>query len=217
MCRGFCLFITGLMACYTRPESKVERFSYDVPTPSSLRAIFEAILWKPSIRWVVDGVFVLNPIRWMNMVTNEVGKVGTARNGGTALMAEDHVQQRHNHILRDVAYLVFGHFELTEAGLQEGIQAEVVAKYESMFERRASKGQLFRKPYLGMREYDCDVQLVSDPKTFHKKPIQETRDLGIMFYDWEYDAPNGPVPRFFRAQMKNGEVWFPHPDSSEVL
>jgi CRISPR-associated protein Cas5d len=161
---------------------KVERVSYDVITPSAARAIFDAILWKPAIRWQVMRIEVLNPIRWINLRRNEVGSVIPAGNvkkamNGTlsrlALDVEDDRQQRAGLFLRDVRYRLHARFELLD-------KSESPAKYSEMFERRARKGQCFSQPYLGCREFSCDFRLATNDTP---APISESRDLGWMLYD----------------------------------
>ncbi len=210
-----CLEVSGDFACFTRPEMKVERVSYDVITPSAARAIFDAILWKPAIRWWVTRIEVLNPIRWINLRRNEVGSVISERNvrtamkrgrGNLALYMEDHRQQRAGLFLRDVRYRVHAHFELLD-------KTENPAKYSEMFERRARKGQCFNQPYLGCREFSCDFRL-ADEQT--PPPIAESRELGWMLYDLDYRNAASPEPRFFQAQMENGVIDVPAWDNEEV-
>lgn len=215
-----CLEVRGDFACFTRPEMKVERVSYDLITPSAARAVFEAILWKPAIRWRVRRIEVLAPIRWINLRRNEVAGVVSTRNVETAMRAgsgdlglyiEDERQQRAGLFLRDVAYRL--HAELT---LQPDAPAgETLTKYREMFERRAGKGQCVNQPYLGCREFAADFRLVTDPAT-EPPPIAETRDLGFMLHDLDFADPADPVPRFFRAQMTDGVVTVPDFDGSEV-
>jgi CRISPR-associated protein Cas5d len=141
---SFCLEVSGPFACFTRPEMKVERVSYDVMTPSSARSIFEAILWKPAIRWRVHRIEVLKPIRWINLRRNEVSAVVSTRNvqqamtagsGTLGLYIEEERQQRAGYFLRDVAYRI--HADLS---LVPGRPPEPLAKYTEMFTRRARKG-----------------------------------------------------------------------------
>jgi CRISPR-associated protein Cas5d len=160
-----CLEVRGDFACFTRPEMKVERVSYDVITPSAARAVFEAILWKPAIRWRVRRIEVLAPIRWINLRRNEVAGVVSTRNVETAMRAgsgdlglyiEDERQQRAGLFLRDVAYRL--HAELV---LQpEAPPGETLVKYREMFERRAGRGQCVNQPYLGCREFAAAFRLV---------------------------------------------------------
>ncbi|MDQ6960970.1 MAG: type I-C CRISPR-associated protein Cas5c [Mariprofundaceae bacterium] len=214
-----CIEVSGDFACFTRPEMKVERVSYDVITPSSARAIFEAILWKPAIRWHIDKIEVLRPIKWMNLRRNEVGKV-MAKVTPKSLMKsgkvlginiEDARQQRAGLFLRDVRYRLHAHFEMTDkAG-----EGDSLTKFSQMFERRAKKGQCFNQPYLGCREFSAAftwVNLNEDQPT----PINESRDLGWMLYDMDYRNPKEPNPMFFRATLEKGTVHIPAHDSEGV-
>ena len=206
--KTYCLEVSGDFACFTRPEMKVERVSYDVMTPSSARAVFESILWKPAIRWYIDKIEVLKPIRWVSVRRNEVGAVISVRNaqeamnkgaGSLGLNIEDERQQRAGLFLRDVAYRIHAHFELQpDAG-----ENNTPAKFLDMFERRAEKGQCVNQPYLGCREFACDFRLI-DPVQEQSNPVKETRDLGWMLYDMDYSNAADPQPRFFRATLENG-------------
>ena len=207
--------VAGDFACFTRPEMKVERVSYDVITPSAARAIFEAILWKPAIRWQVRRIEVLSPIRWINLRRNEVGsvipvnKVNTAMKKGKGWLGldiEDDRQQRAGLFLRDVRYRLHAHFELLD-------KSENPVKYSEMFERRVRKGQCFNQPYLGCREFSCDFRLADGGVT---PPIGETRELGWMLYDLDYSDPKLPTPRFFNVRMENGVIEVPDWHSEEV-
>lgn len=218
--KTYCLEVSGDFACFTRPEMKVERVSYDVMTPSSARAVFESILWKPAIRWHVDKIEVLKPIRWVSIRRNEVGAVISVRNaqeamnkgtGNLGLNIEDERQQRAGLFLRDVAYRVHAHFEL-QPGAGEN---NTPAKFLDMFERRAEKGQCVNQPYLGCREFACDFRLI-DPAQPQLNPVAETRDLGWMLYDMDYRNVADPQPRFFRAALENGILSVPAWDSQEV-
>jgi len=209
MPESFCLHAAGDYACFTRPEMKVERVSYDIITPSAARAIFESILWKPAIRWRITRIEVLEPIRWMNLRRNEVGTVISASNvqqamnagqGDLALFIEDERQQRAGLFLRDVAYRLHAKLDVRNG--------EPRQKYEEMFLRRAGKGQCVNQPYLGCREFAADVRLV-DPGTAQPPAIGETRDLGWMLHDLDFTDLTSPQPHFFRAQMKVGVVTVP--------
>lgn len=207
----FCLEVAGPFACFTRPEMKVERVSYDVMTPSAARAIFEAILWKPQMRWRVSRIEVLKPIRWVNLRRNEVSAVVSTRNvqqamnagsGTLALYIEDERQQRAGYFLRDVTYRIHAELLLTSKA------TDPIIKYTEMFARRASKGQCVNQPYLGCREFSADVRLVT-ADTPPAQPIADSRDLGWMLHDLDYTHPSDPQPRFFRAQMNAGVVEVP--------
>lgn len=203
------LELSGDFACFTRPEMKVERVSYDVITPSAARAAFEAILWKPSIRWRITKIEVLKPIRWISVRRNEVGAKLSVSNtqtamkrgrGELALHVEDERQQRAGLFLRDVSYRLHAQMEL----ISDEARANP-AKYREMFERRADKGQCVNQPYLGCREFAARFRRVSD-LTVEPVPIAETRDLGWMLYDLDYSNVADPQPKFFRARMESGVV-----------
>ncbi|OQW98086.1 MAG: type I-C CRISPR-associated protein Cas5 [Verrucomicrobia bacterium A1] len=234
--KGFCLEVSGPYACFTRPEMKVERVSYDIITPSAARAIFDAILWKPAIRWHVGKIEVLAPIRWISVRRNEVGKVASPRSDG--IFIEDERQQRAGLFLRDVKYRLHAEFEfippdqrakvfnpvpdfLVEeaeaAALQQPDERpdETEAKYAAMFERRAKKGRCFNQPYLGCREFAAAFRLVdprSEPATWQEEiktrelGFGEPRDLGWMLHDLDYSDPADIKPQFFRAEMTDGAI-----------
>ena len=207
--KGFCLEVSGDYACFTRPEMKVERVSYDVITPSAARGIFTAIFWKPAIRWRITRIEVLNPIRWTSVRRNEVSAVASVRSGG--ILVEEVRQQRAGLILRDVRYRLWAEFDVLSAG-------EDSAKYAAMFDRRASNGQYFMHPYLGCREFSCrEIRLVKHPESESAKSIQDSRDLGFMLYDMDYSDPKDIKPMFYRPKMIDGAIKIPHPDSEEVF
>ncbi|MBN2690603.1 MAG: type I-C CRISPR-associated protein Cas5 [Burkholderiaceae bacterium] len=218
--KTYCLELSGPWACFTRPEMKVERVSYDVMTPSAARACFEAILWKPAIRWHVRRIEVLKPIRWINLRRNEVASVVSTRNvetamknghGDLALYVEDDRQQRAGLFLRDVAYRVHADLEF----LRERDPDASPAKYQEMFDRRARRGQCVNQPYLGTREFAAQYRLIADTAA-EPLPIDETRDLGFMLHDLDFSNTADPKPRFFRARMEHGVVQVPAWDSAEV-
>lgn len=228
MPKTLCLKVWGDYACFTRPEMKVERVSYDVITPSAARSLFEAVLWKPGLRWRVTKVEVLRPIRWISVRRNEVDAIASADTAGRAmrsgqgevgLYVEDHRQQRAGLFLRDVAYRLHARFELTEASRHVHRHPELrrlrhsepeagehmnPAKYLAMFQRRAGRGQCFWQPYLGCREFSAYFELIDDPTTaaHSEPPIEDSHDLGWMLYDLDY--ANDMKPGFFRAQLDNG-------------
>jgi CRISPR-associated protein Cas5d len=198
--KPFKLKVTGRNACFTRPEMKAERVSYEVMTPSAARGVLEAILWKPAIRWRVTRIDVLSPVRWESVRRNEVGK--TMSPSATGLYIEDERQQRAGLFLRDVSYVIHARFEMTDkAGAEDN-----VAKFEDMFRRRAERGQCFHRPYLGCREFGADFELLSESDA--SEPIRETRDLGWMLHDIDFSGAE-PLPRFFNAKLKAGSVAVP--------
>jgi CRISPR-associated protein Cas5d len=209
---NFCLEVAGSFACFTRPEMKVERVSYDVITPSAARAVFEAILWKPALRWRVNRIEVLQPIRWVNLRRNEVSAVVSTRNvqqamaagsGNLGLFIEDERQQRAGLFLRDVAYRLHAHMTMATDEARAN-----PAKYIEMFERRARKGQCVNQPYLGCREFAADFRLVEDLPD-RPPAIDETRELGWMLHDLDFTNLADPQPRFFNAMMRSGVIDVP--------
>jgi len=216
---GFCLEVSGDFACFTRPEMKVERVSYDVITPSAARAIYEAILWKPAIVWHVHKIEVLKPIRWISIRRNEVGgvlpvnNIGKAMKGGDppALYIEEHRQQRAGLLLRDVAYRIHANFEMTDRATKN----DSTAKFAEMFRRRASKGQCFNQPYLGTREFSCAFRLIEGLEN-EPEPIKEDRPLGWMLYDMDFSDAKDTRPLFYNAHMQQGQIAVPNRHSEEV-
>lgn len=225
---GIRLKVSGEHACFTRPEMKVERVSYDVMTPSAARGVLEAIHWKPAIRWVIDAIHVLEPIRFQSIRRNEVGhkapagKVKTAMNRGTldglALLVDEDRQQRASTVLVKPAYVIEAHFELTpKAGAEDS-----EGKHLDMFNRRAARGQCFHQPCLGTREFAASFELLP-PDAPLPAPAQpsaslgfgEPRDLGFMLWDIDHDAPGRPS-MFFRAVLDRGVMRVPLPGSPEI-
>lgn len=228
--KEFCLEVWGPMACFTRPELKVERVSYDVITPSAARAIFEAIFWKPAIHWQVTKIEVLNPIKWTNIRRNEVGAV--ASNKKKQIFIEEERQQKNSLLLQDVRYRIWAKLEFipqwkrneTKNARIDEEEADLLrkdenpGKYNAMFERRASKGQCFNQPYLGTREFSSSFRLVKPEQEELMSPIAESRDLGIMLYDMDFQGnPEKPEAMFFRARMEQGVIIVPPINSEEVL
>ena len=218
---GVKLHVWGEFACFTRPEMKVERVSYDAMTPSAARGILEAIHWKPSIRWVVDRIHVLKPIRLETLRRNELGQKIPERSVVTAMkrkstdglhtLIEAERQQRATTLLRDVGYVIEGHFVLTDAAKPDDTEA----KHLAMFNRRASKGQCFHRPYLGTREFAADFELVEGTMPPSDLPSdQRNRDLGWMLHD--IDFRNDRTPLFFRAELQGGVIDVPPPHAAEV-
>lgn len=222
MAFGIRLHVWGNRACFTRPEMKVERVSYDAMTPSAARGILEAIHWKPAIRWVVDRIHVLNSIRFESIRRNEVGSKISARNVLQAMSAgrvenlayavDEDRQQRAATVLKEVAYVIEAHFELTEhAGPTDN-----EGKHLDIFNRRARKGQCFHTPYFGAREFPVSFRLleVGDPLPDRSALLYGERDLGWMLHDIDFEK--GMTPKFFRAVMNNGAIDVPPFQSSEV-
>lgn len=212
------LKVWGRNACFSRPEMKVERVSYDVMTPSAARGVLEAVLWKPQMRWIVERIDVLEPIRRESVRRNEVSEVISvanakkAMNGTVVALGIDIVdarQQRAALILRDVAYVIHARLALTDkAGDTDNLN-----KYTEMFKRRAAAGQCFHRPYLGTREFAADFALVEDGDLV--ETIDDTLPLGWMLLDIDHSGPM-PTPLFFDARLENGSLAVPDPLSEEV-
>ena len=213
MARGVRLRVWGDYACFTRPEMKVERVSYDVMTPSAARGVLEAIYWKPSIRWVVKKIRVLKPIRFTNIRRNELGgkisvrTITTAMNriGPLETFIEDDRQQRAAMLLKDVDYLIEAEFEFT------GDEDRNEGKHLDQFNRRAQKGQCFHRPYLGCREFPAQFALHQGESP--PSPHLGERDLGWMLWDMDYAGRTNIMPRFFHARMQDGVISVPDADS----
>ena len=217
---GVRLKVWGDHACFTRPEMKVERVSYDVMTPSAARGILEAIHWKPAIRWVIDRIHVLKPIRFQSIRRNEVGSKASAANikkamnrgslEGLHLLVDEDRQQRASTVLTNVAYVIEAHFELTgKAGADEN-----EGKHLDIFNRRAERGQCFHQPCLGTREFAANFELIPADASL-PAAIDETRDLGFMLWDIDHAAKGRPS-LLFRAKLDRGVVNVPAPGSSEI-
>lgn len=216
----FCIEVSGEFASFNRPEMKVERLSYDLITPSAARAMFEAILWKPAIRWQIERIEVLNPVKWISLRRNEVGHRIAMRNVETAmreghgqlgLYVDEDRQQRAGLFLRNVRYRLHARFELTARAEAH----DTPAKFASMFRRRAFAGQCVNQPYLGCREFSAQFRLVEDLAK-EDQPIEWTNDLGFMLYDLDYSDAESPRPLFFRAKIEHGVLQVPPRESSEV-
>jgi len=210
---GVRLHVWGERACFTRPELKVERVSYDVMTPSAARGILEAIHWKPAIRWHIDRIHVLRPIRFQSFRRNEVGAKASAANAASAmrrgdtsglgLIVDENRQQRATLALVDAAYVIEAHFTLTERAGPE----DSAAKHVSMFNRRAEQGQCFHRPCLGTREFDAEFELLPEgaPLPVYDPPLlKRDVDFGWMLHD--IDFANNNTSRFFRAVMEDGVI-----------
>lgn len=205
---GIKLKVWGDYACFTRPEMKVERVSYDVMTPSAARGIIEAIYWKPSIKWRIDRIHVLNPIRFFNIRRNELsdkirpGNIKKAMKDPSfalEVFIENDRQQRASLVLRDVIYVVEAHFDIQDEGDNNSV------KHKEMFDRRVRKGQCFQQPYLGCREFPANFGLIEG-----EMPVSELTgktDLGWMLLDMDFE--NYMEARFFRAEMVNGVIDVP--------
>jgi CRISPR-associated protein Cas5d len=216
---GVKLLVSGDFACFTRPEMKVERVSYDLMTPSAARGILEAIHWKPAIRWVVDAIHVLKPIRFQSIRRNEVGHKAPAASikkamnsgdiGDLAIIVDEDRQQRAATVLVKVEYVIEAHFDLTaKAGAEDND-----GKHLDTFNRRARRGQCFHQPCLGTREFPARFRLI-EPDEPLPPAIDETRDLGFMLHDIDHAGDRSSL--FFRARLDKGVMRVPALNSPEI-
>ena len=197
--------VWGLTACFTRPEMKTERVSYDVPTPSAARGMIESIYYHPGLKWTIERIWVLNPIRFMNLRRNEVSSKISASNvmqeanGGkqSCIVTTQDIQQRAAMMLKDVRYVIEAHFDMTD----KANASDNPGKFQDIVKRRLRKGACYAAPYLGTRECTAHFRLWEGGAI---EGIDETRDLGYMLYDMDYSDPEHIQPMFFRAKMEHG-------------
>ena len=199
--------VWGPMACFTRPEMKTERVSYDVPTPGAVRGMIESVFFHPGLRWVPDRIWVLNRIQFMNVRRNEVkskvlaSAVLQEANGGKAgaIFTSEDIQQRAAMLLKDVRYVFEAHFEMTE----QANPSDNHGKFQDIIKRRLRRGACYSTPYFGCRECTAHFRLWEGGEI---PAIDETRDLGYMLYDMDYSDPTDIQTMFFRARMEHGVI-----------
>lgn len=197
--------VWGLTACFTRPEMKTERVSYDVPTPSAARGMIESIYYHPGLKWTIDRIWVMKPIQFMNLRRNEVSSKISASNvmqeanGGkqNCIVTTQDIQQRATMMLKDVRYVIEAHFDMTD----KANASDNPGKFQDIVKRRLRKGACYAAPYLGTRECTAHFRLWEGGAI---EGINETRDLGYMLYDMDYSDPEHIQPMFFRAKMEHG-------------
>jgi len=201
--------VWGEWACFTRPEMKVERVSYEVMTPSAARGILEAIFWKPEFRWRVQAIHVLQPIEYISILRNEVKSRASYRAANSwvkgpndGFFVEDDRTQRHTLALRDVGYVIQADVEPIGRG-----EDEHPAKYRDQFRRRVAAGQCFHRPYLGCREFAASFSEIDGSEA----PIGVTKQLGRMLFDLRFDkgSEGGGTPVFFDALLEQGVLTIP--------
>lgn len=199
--------VWGPMACFTRPEMKTERVSYDVPTPSAVRGMIESVYYHPGLRWIPDRIWVLKPIQFINVRRNEVkskvlaSAVMQEANGGKAgaIFTSQDIQQRATMLLKDVHYVFEAHFDMTE----KANPSDNPGKFQDIVKRRLRRGACYSTPYLGCRECTAHFRLWEGGEI---PAIDETRELGYMLYDMDYSRPEEIQPMFFRARMERGMI-----------
>ncbi len=214
------LEVWGDYACFSRPEMKVERVSYDVITPSAARGLIESIYWHPGLRWRIDRIRVCKPIRFTNIRRNEVKDVISARTvkvameqkrGDLFLSAPDSIQQRAAMILKDVRYIIDAHFELTE----KAAPSDNNGKFQEITKRRIEKGQFYHQPCFGVREFPAHFRMCTEVLPCPDE-LKGEKDLGWMLLDMDYRDPENIRPKFFRAVMRDGLIEVPDLYSEEV-
>lgn len=205
--------VWGPSACFTRPEMKTERVTYDVMTPSAARGILEAIYWHPGLLWVVDSITVCNPIQFANVRRNEVkstisaSKVRSVMEHGKGelyIATSQDIQQRAAMILRDVEYVIEAHFVMTD----KATPSDNAGKFQDIMKRRLEKGQCFHTPYLGCREFPAHFAPCLGVPPCHPE-LTGVKDLGYMLWDMDYSDPENIRPLFFRATLVDGVLKVP--------
>jgi len=197
--------VQGEFACFTRPDLKVERMTYPCMTPSAARGILDSILWKPEFQWYVRRIIVLNPVRFFSVKRNEVN----SKQGKNPIVIEDRRAQRNSIVLRDVAYII-------EASIHQKEKSDKnpPKKYIEMFRRRVRKGQCYRRPYLGLREFYAEF---SEPDG-KEMPIPEPIPIGSMLFDIFYDENGKPAPLFFyNVSVENGILKCEVPENDKMM
>lgn len=214
------LEVWGDYACFSRPEMKVERVTYDVITPSAARGMLDAVMWHPGLRWIVDRIQVCRPIRFTNIRRNEVkdvipfgvaSKVMRTGKGELYLATPDSIQQRAAMILKDVHYVIDAHFEMTD----KAAPGDNPGKFQEMMRRRVEKGQFYHQPCFGVREFPANFKLCTQRPPCPEE-LKGQRDLGWMLLDMDYSDPEDIRPKFFRAIMRDGVIDVPDPRSEGV-
>lgn len=200
------LEVLGPYALFSRPELKVERYSYDVPTPSAARGIVEAIYYHPGLKWHIDRIYVLNPIRFVSVRRNEIASKISGRNvrqaaqgGGQPLYlaSPQEIVQRASLLLQDVHYVIEAHFDMTD----KAAPSDNPGKFQDIVKRRMERGQCYHTPYFGCREFPAYFQQWTGGSI---PTIDESRDLGLMLYDFDYSDPQNITPTYFHAQLEHG-------------
>ena len=216
-----CIEVWGDYACFTRPEMKTERVSYDIMTPSAARGLIESIYWHPGIRWVVDRIHVLAPIRFTNLRRNEVKSTISARSARTVmergqgelyLVTSQDIQQRASLLLRDVHYVIEAHFDLVP---EKATASDNPGKFQDIATRRIAKGQFYHQPCFGCREFPAHFVPCQEIPACPEE-LRGERDLGYMLYDMDYTNPEDIRPLFFRASLHDGVLHVPPRNSEEV-
>lgn len=214
--------VWGDYACFTRPEMKTERVSYDVMTPSAARGLLESIYWHPGLRWVIECIHVCSLIRFTNIRRNEVKDVISARAVKSVmekgkgidelyLATTESIQQRAAMVLKDVHYVIDAHFDMTD----KAAPGDNPGKFQDIIKRRLERGQCYSMPYFGTREFAAHFARCTELPPCPEELLGE-RDLGWMLWDMDYTDPQDIKPKFFRAKLVDGAMDVPPPESGEV-
>ena len=215
------LEVWGDYACFTRPEMKTERVSYDIMTPSAARGLLESIYWHPGMRWVIDRIHVCAPIRFTNLRRNEVKSTISARSARTVmergrgelyLTTSQDIQQRAAMLLRNVRYIIDAHFDITD----QAADSDNAGKFQDIVKRRIKRGQFYSQPYFGCREFPAQFKACEALPSCPEE-LKGVRDLGYMLWDLDYSDPENITPLFFRAALRDGVLEVPDRNSGEVI
>lgn len=213
--------VWGDYACFSRPEMKVERVSYDVMTPSAARGLLESVYWHPGLRWIIDRIHVCAPIRFTNLRRNEVKSTISARSARTVmergkgelyLATSEDIQQRAALLLRDVRYVIEAHFDMTD----QAAPGDNPGKFQDIVKRRLERGQFYHQPCFGCREFPAQFKPCQELPPCPEE-LKGERDLGYMLWDMDYADPENITPLFFRAKLKDGVLDVPTRHSGEVM
>lgn len=197
--------VSGEFACFTRPDLKVERMTYPCMTPSAARGVLDAILWKPEFQWWIHRIIVLKPVKFISIKRNEIN----AKQGKTPIVIEEKRAQRNSIVLKDVAYII-------EASVyqKEFDPNNPPKKYAEMFKRRVKKGQCWRRPYLGTREFAAEFYTPDGSE----QPIPEVIPIGNMLFDIFFDEKGKPSPLFFYdVAVINGVLDCPQSENEKMM
>ena len=203
--------VWGDYALFSRPELKVERYSYDIITPSAARGILEAIYWHPGMRWIIDKIYVKNPIQFTSVRRNEVkSKILTSNvlqvyNGADKplyISTKEDIVQRASVLLCNVSYVIEGHFEMTD----KANASDNPGKFKDIIMRRLRKGECYHMPYFGCREFPANFALCEEEEIHTAYDVVAEKDLGLMLFDMDYSDPENIQPMFFRAVMRHGVI-----------
>lgn len=208
---GVKVSVWGDYALFSRPELKVERCSYDIITPSAARGILEAVYWHPGMRWIIDRIYVKNPIQFTSVRRNEVkskilaSNVMQAYNGAEKelyISTKDEIVQRASLLLTNVSYVIEAHFEMTD----KANTSDNPGKFKDIVMRRLRRGECYHMPYFGCREFPANFALCEESEIRTAYDVVPEKDMGYMLFDMDYTDPENIQPMFFRAVMCHGVV-----------